>query len=153
MTRKAIRTLKLSTLSLMGGVILLMAFQCGDDETVIDNTAYNVHHSKCLSLTKDAMDNEESATVSYSDGIAHITHYYLAISCGNANADNGVVVRIHRDGATIHIYETDNPDLPQTDCLCMVTNEFDIHNLESGTYTFVFHSWGGSEPYSLTITL
>lgn len=38
------------------------------------------------------------------------------------------------------VYEREDENNPQANCMCDVDNEFDLYSIESGTYTLVFHS-------------
>ena len=47
------------------------------------------------------------------------------------------------------IYEKEDENNPQANCICDVDNEFDLYSIEHGTYTLVFHS---SYPNPLSVT-
>ena len=125
------------------GAVLLTAFQCGKEEPVEVN--HNARHSKCLSHTdKEAKGfySPDSASVVYDAARQHlhVTHHNLAVNCGTAAMEGGIIVSAIRNGQTIDIYEHEDEDNPQADCMCDVDNEFDLYGIEPGTYTLVFHS-------------
>ena len=143
--------------ALMGTTMLLMAFQCGelDKETTLDEYSYNAHHSKCLFHTDaiaKSLENNESVEVKYRGDSVHVIHHNLMVNCGTAEMERGIrVVACNRHFSTIDIYELEDENNPQADCLCEVDNEFDLYGLERGTYTFVFHNWSQG-PHSETVT-
>lgn len=128
------------------GAMLLTAFQCGKEEDPEEvNPNYNAHHSKCLSHTdKEAKGfySPDSASVVYdaANQRLHVTHYNLAVNCGTAEMEGGIIVSAIRNGQTIDIYEHEDEGNPQANCMCDVDNEFDLYSIEPGTYTLVFHS-------------
>ena len=137
------------------GALLLMAFQCGKEEEPVE-MSYNAHHSKCLNHTdKDAKGfyNLDSASVVYDAASQrlHVTHHNLAVNCGTAEMDGGIIVSAIRNGQTIDIYELEDENNPQANCMCDVDNEFDLHSIEPGTYTLVFHSCY-PDPLSVTFS-
>ncbi len=134
------------------GAVLLMAFRC-EKEPV--ETTYNAHHSKCLNHTdKEAKGfyNPDSASVVYdaANQHLHVTHHNLAVNCGTAAMEGGIIVTAIRNGQTIDIYEDEEEGNPQADCMCDVDNEFDLYSIEPGTYTLVFH---GCYPDPLSVTV
>ena len=134
---------KVFLMSAMSALLLLTAFQCGKDDIGSDPNPNNVHHSGCLNHTDAAAKgfyNPDSVAVTYANGTAHVTHHNLMVNCGTSEMDGGINVTCIRNGSTIDIYENEDENNPQADCMCDVDNEFDIYGLERGTYTFVFHS-------------
>lgn len=132
------------------GTLLLMAFQC--DEPV--EIGYNARHTHCLNHTdKEAKGfySPDSASVDYyaDRQQLHVTHHNLMVNCGTAEMVGGISVNAIRNGQTIDIYEREDENNPQADCMCDVDNEFDIYSIEPGTYTLVFHN---SYPDSLSVT-
>ena len=139
---------------LLMGTLLMTAFQCGKDYAEPAINPNNAHHSACLSHTDtDAkgFESPDSASVVYHNGTVHVTHHNLLVNCGTAVMEGGINVTCTRNGSTIDIYESEDENNPQANCMCEVDNEFDLYGLERGTYTFVFHSWY-PEPHSLTIS-
>ena len=135
------------------GALLLMAFRC-EKEPV--ETTYNAHHSKCLNHTdKEAKGfyNPDSASVVYdaANQHLHVTHHNLAVNCGTAAMEGGIIVTAIRNGQTIDIYEDEEEGNPQADCMCDVDNEFDLYSIEPGTYTLVFHC-SYPDPLSATVS-
>lgn len=137
------------------GTVLLTAFQCGKEEPIELN--YNAHHSDCLfhtdaaAVTAKGHENPDSVSIAYSGGTLHVTHHNLLVNCGTAEMEGGIDVTVIREGSTIDIYEEENENNPQANCMCEVDNEFDITGISHGTYTLVFHSWYPN-PESLTFT-
>ena len=137
------------------GAVLLTAFQCGKEEPIELNC--NAHHSDCLfhtdanAVTAKGHENPDSVSVVYKGGTLHVTHHNLLVNCGTAEMEGGIDVTVIREGSTIDIYEKENENNPQADCMCEVDNEFDITGISHGTYTLVFHSWYPN-PESLTFT-
>lgn len=126
--------------------ILFLAFammlMAGCKENNHDEVAVvNTHNSKCLLHSMKGYENPDTLSVTYADGIIHVTHENLMINCAASEVENGVEVTIEVEGSTIHIYETERKGLLQTDCLCEVDNHFDITGIGHGTYTLVMHSW------------
>ena len=137
------------------GAVLLTAFQCGKEVEPIELN-YNAHHSECL-LQTDAIalkgfENPDSVSVVYRNGTLHVTHHNLLVNCGTAEMEGGINVTVIREGSIINIYETEDENNPQADCMCEVDNEFDISSIGHGSYTLVFHSWY-PDPQSFTFTL
>ncbi len=139
------------------GAMLMTAFQCGKEEDPEEvNTNYNARHSKCLSHTdKEAKGfySPDSASVDY-DAVnqrLHVTHHNLAVNCGTAEMDGGIIVSAIRTGQTIDIYEREDEGNPQANCMCDVDNEFDLYSIEPGIYTLVFHSCY-PDPLSVTFS-
>lgn len=137
------------------GAVLLTAFQCGKEEEPIELN-YNAHHSECL-LHTDAIalkgfENPDSVSVVYRNGTLHVTHHNLLVNCGTAEMEGGINVTVIREGLTLDIYEVEDENNPQANCMCEVDNEFDISGIEHGTYTLVLHSWY-PEPRSFTISI
>lgn len=129
--------------ALVGTAILLMAFQCGKDYAEPAVGSNNAHHSACLSHTDASakgFENDDSVSVAYNNGTVHVIHHNLAVNCGTAEMEGGINVTCMRNGSTIDIYELEDEDNPQANCMCDVDNEFDLYSIEPGTYTFVFHS-------------
>ena len=90
------------------GAVLLTAFQCGKEEPVEVN--HNARHSKCLSHTdKEAKGfySPDSASVVYDAARQHlhVTHHNLAVNCGTAAMEGGIIVTAIRNGQTIDIYD------------------------------------------------
>lgn len=147
-----------STVALIMGAMLTMSFQCGKSEGPEPlNTNYNAHHSECLSHTDNGtkgMYSPDSVSVSYdvASQRLHVTHHNLMVNCGTAEIDGGITVSATRIGQTIDIYEYEDESNPQADCMCDVDNEFDLHSIEHGTYTLVFHNCY-PDPQSFTFTL
>lgn len=136
------------------GAVLLTAFQCGKEVEPIELN-YNAHHSECL-LHTDAIalkgfENPDSVSVVYRNGTLHVTHHNLLVNCGTAEMEGGINVTVIREGSIINIYETEDENNPQADCICEVDNEFDISSIGHGSYTLVFHSWY-PDPQSFTFT-
>lgn len=146
-----------STVALIMGAMLTMSFQCGKSEDPEPlNTNYNAHHSECLSHTDNdtkGVYSPDSVSVSYdvASQRLHVTHHNLMVNCGTAEIDGGITVSATRIGQTIDIYEYEDESNPQADCMCDVDNEFDLHSIEHGTYTLVFHSCY-PDPQSFTFT-
>lgn len=146
-----------STVTLIMGAMLTMSFQCGKSEDPEPlNTNYNAHHSECLSHTDNdtkGVYSPDSVSVSYdvASQRLHVTHHNLMVNCGTAEIDGGITVSATRIGQTIDIYEYEDESNPQADCMCDVDNEFDLHSIEHGTYTLVFHSCY-PDPQSFTFT-
>lgn len=141
--------------ALVMGALLLMAFQCGKEEDPVKGN-YNVRHSHCLNHTdKEAKGfyNPDSASVVYDAARQqlHVTHHNLAVNCGTAEMEGGIIVSASRHGQTIDIYEHEDENNPQARCMCDVDNEFDLYNIEPGTYTLVFHSCH-PDPLSVTFS-
>lgn len=138
------------------GAVLLTAFQCGKEEPIELN--YNAHHSDCLFHTDaDAVRAKghvtpDSVSVAYKNGTLHVTHHNLLVNCGTAEMEGGINVTVIREGLTLDIYEVEDENNPQANCMCEVDNEFDISGIEHGTYTLVLHSWY-PEPRSFTISI
>ena len=139
------------------GAVLLTAFQCGKEEDSEDvNPNYNARHSRCLSHTDKETKgfySPDSASVVYDADSQrlHVTHHNLAVNCGTAEMDGGIIVSASRNGQTIDIYEREDEDNPQARCMCDVDNEFDLYGIEPGTYTLVFHS-SYPDPLSVTVS-
>lgn len=145
---------KVFFLSAMSVFLLLTAIQCDNKDNETKLNPRNVHHSKCLFHTDaDAkyLEDPDSVDVEYVNGTVHVTHYNLLVNCGTAQIEGGINVTCIRNGSTIDIYEREDENNPQANCICVVNNEFDINGLKSGTYTFVFHSWY-PEPQSFNYT-
>ena len=126
--------------------ILFLAFamtmMVGCNENKNDEVAVvNAHNSKCLLHSMKGYMNPDTLSVTYADGVLHVTHENLMVNCGASEVENGVDVTIEVEGSTIHIYETERKDILQADCLCEVDNDFDITGLDHGTYTLVLHQW------------
>ena len=140
------------------GAVLSMAFQCGKEEEHGETTPnYNARHSKCLSHTdKEAKGfySPDSASVVYNAASQrlHVTHHNLAVNCGTAEINGGIIVNAIRNGQTIDIYESEDEGNPQANCMCDVDNEFDLNGIAPGTYTLVFHSCY-PDPLSVTVSL
>ncbi len=142
------------------GAVLMMAFQCGRDEEpepIGGISIHNVHHSGCLSHTDKGakgIDSPDSASVVYDAASMrlHVTHHNLMVNCGTTEVEGGIIVSANRNGQTIDIYEEEDENNPQADCMCSVDNEFDLSNIEHGTYTLVFHN-GYPDPLTVTVTL
>ena len=141
------------------GAVLLTAIRCGKEEkpkNTVGNNNYNAHHSECLlhtdkeSLSAKGYENPDMVSTEYNNGTLHVTHHNLTVNCGIAQMDGGIIVTIERDGSTINIHESEDPNAPQANCICEVDNEFDIPNIDPGTYTLVFHS---CYPDPLTVTV
>lgn len=135
------------------GAVLLTAFQCGKEEPIELNC--NAHHSECL-LHTDAIalkgfEHPDSVSVVYRNRTLHVTHHNLLVNCGTAEMEGGINVTVIREGSIINIYETEDENNPQADCMCEVDNEFDISSIGHGSYTLVFHSWY-PDPQSFTFT-
>ena len=139
------------------GAMLLMAFQCGKDEDPVPlNPNCNAHHTECLSHTdKDAKGfyspDLASAVYDAASQRLPVTHHNLAVNCGTAAMDGGIIVSAVRNGQTIDIYEREDENNPLANCMCDVDNEFDLYSIEPGTYTLVFHSCY-PDPLSATFT-
>ncbi|MBR4454258.1 MAG: hypothetical protein IKS33_08385 [Bacteroidales bacterium] len=147
------KSFKLMTAVVMGAV-LMMAFQCSKNEEPEPVDNYNAHHSKCLDYTdKDVKGfySPDSVSVVYDAARQrlHVTHHNLVVNCGTAGMDGGIIVSVIRNGQTIDIYENEDENNPQANCICDVDNEFDLYSIEHGTYTLVFHS---SYPNPLSVT-
>jgi len=138
--------------AILGTTIVLVGFLSCEDNSVL--TINNEHHSACL-LHTDAdakgFENPDSVNMEYNNGTVHVTHHNLLVNCGTAEIVGGINVTCTRNGSTIDIYEVEDENNPRDRCMCEVDNEFDISGLESGTYTFVFHSWY-PEAQALTFT-
>lgn len=139
------KKIKKTMFVLLGTVILLMAFQCNKDESEQTLNPYNAHHSGCLRHTDAAakgFENPDIVEVEFNGGTTvHVIHHNLSVNCGTAGMEGGIEVNCIRNGSTIDIYELEDENNPQANCMCEVDNEFYIYGLERGTYTFVFHSW------------
>ena len=151
------RNIRKTMLALLGTAILLTAFQCGKEEDPEEvNPNCNARHSKCLSHNdKEAKGfySPDSASVVYdaANQRLHVTHHNLAVNCGTAGMDGGIIVSAIRSGQTIDIYEREDENNPQANCMCDVDNEFDLYSIEPGTYTLVFHSCY-PDPLSVTVS-
>lgn len=136
------------------GTMLMTAFQCGKPADDPVDLNYNAHHSECL-FHKDAdakgFENPDSVSVVYADGVLHVTHHNLMVNCGTAMMEGGIDVTVIREGSVINIYEYENENNPQANCICEVDNELDIYGLGHGTYTLTLHSCY-PEPQSFTFT-
>jgi hypothetical protein len=133
---------------------LMTAFQC-ENENHEPINSYNAHHTGCLIHATKVLEQDETVEYSYADGVLHVIHHGMTVNCGTA-AEEGIidVAVIRSNETTIDIYETENENNAQANCICEVDNEFDIHGLEHGSYTLVFHSWNTApEPHSVTITI
>jgi len=151
------RNIRKTMLALLGTAILLTAFQCGKDEDPEEvNPNCNARHSKCLSHNdKEAKGfySPDSASVVYdaANQRLHVTHHNLAVNCGTAEMEGGIIFSAIRNGQTIDIYEREDENNPQANCMCDVDNEFDLYSIEPGTYTLVFHSCY-PDPLSVTFS-
>lgn len=132
-------------------ISLLLLASCGKKNDTADETVLNVHHSPCTLYTDKGFENPDSLNVSYSDGTLHVIHRNLFVNCGTAELDGDINVTVSIDGSTINIYETEDPDNPQANCMCEVDNEFDITGITAGSYTLTFHNWY-PEPRSFSFT-
>ena len=110
----------------------------------------NAHHSGCNYHTDaKGWQNPDSASFSYANGTLHVTHYNLLVNCGSAMPESIIYVRANIDGNAIEVWEEEDENAPQANCMCEVDNEFDITGLSHGTYTLTFHSW---YPQTQTLT-
>lgn len=136
--------------------VLLASFQCGKEGGLIEENL-NAHHSGCLfytdagALNSKGSENPDMVSVEYDNGTLHVTHHNLAVNCGTAEIEGGITVTAIREGSTINIHEIEDENNPHSYCMCEVDNEFDICNIEHGTYTLVFYNWY-PEPQTLTFT-
>lgn len=136
------------------GAVLLMAFRCEKEEEPVE-VNYS-RHTKCLSHTdKEAKGfySPDSASVVYdaANQQLHVTHHNLMVNCGTAAMEGGIIVSATRSGQSIEIYEREDENNPQADCMCDVDNEFDLHGIEPGTYTLFFFSCY-PEPLVVTVS-
>ena len=126
------------------GVLLLTAFRCEKEKEPVE-VNNSARHSQCLNHTdKEAkgLYSTDSASAVYdaANQRLHVTHHNLAVNCGTTEMEGGIIVSATRSGQTIEIYEREDEDNPQADCMCEVDNEFDLYGIEPGTYRLFFYS-------------
>lgn len=95
--------------------------------------------------------NPDSIVVNAIDGIVYVEHHNFGVTCGVDTVY--VSVSSSRNNDTIVVMENPYPTNPNINCVCFVSNCFQIRNIKSGTYVLVIKENPIDVIYSQSITI
>lgn len=110
----------------------LAMMACSKDKHV---AVSDIISSDCLTHPmKDVFFPADSIITHYADGTLYVEHQNLMVCCGFEKVE----VRLAFAHDTINIVEAEIHDGPVPNCICLIHNSFQIHNLTSGHHVLVF---------------
>ena len=126
--KKAILKVTALAIAVMGSISIM---SCDKEEINEDAYVSNMVKSDCLGMPKSSETSEDSIVFNYENHTLFVEHHNHIINCGH----DSISVSVNVANDTIWIKELDFGE--EANCICNVTNSYQINNLEKGRYVVV----------------
>ena len=129
--KKAILKVTALAIAVMGSISIM---SCDKEEINEDAYVSNMVKSDCLGMPKSSETSEDSIVFNYENHTLFVEHHNHIINCGH----DSISVSVNVANDTIWIKELDFGE--EANCICNISNYYQINNLEKGRYVVIIRN-------------